>query len=329
MSMRRVGPGSIGLLMLWIATTVWGTLASAAELKLAVAIGPVSLPVYVARAQGYFRDAGVNVDVVDCRSGRECLQVLERDACDLATGAELQVVLNSMPQPDLAVFATISTSQQIRIVADRRSGIKTPMDLKGRRVGTLMSTSAEYYLDAWLLFHDIDRSEVRVVPLPSDQMVNALREHAVDAVAIWEPTATQAATELGMDEARMPTPLVYRQHFVLIGKRPKVAARQDEMVRMLRALARAGATIARNPSTARAVLRAKLGIDDAQAAAYLREHDYKVALDQALVSTMESQARWAVRSGQMPATGPPRNLLHLIEPAALRVAAPGAVTLVR
>ena len=44
---------------------------------------------------------------------------------------------------------------------------------------------------------------------------------------------------------------------------------------------------------------------------------------------MESQARWALRTGQVEKGGSAVNLLRAIDPSLLKIAVPGAVTLVQ
>ena len=303
--------------------------ALAHELRLAVSAGPVSLPVYVAEAQGYFRSEGADVKTLGCGSGKQCVEMLQQGQADVATAAELLVSLNSFAKADLSIVATLSSSHQIRVIARRSAGVAQAQDLKGKRVGTVAGTSAEYYLDTWLLFQGVDRSKVKLVPLAAGQVAAAMQRHEVDAVAIWEPIASTVADALKDDLAAMPTPRVYTQHFALVTGRYKTAAVQAEIVKLLRALARASQFIAREPAAARQTLAARLHITDAQASAYLAAHDYSLNLDQSLVSTMESQARWALRSGQVAKGGSAVNLLRAIDPAPLRGAVPGAVSLVQ
>ena len=303
--------------------------AFAHELRLAVSAGPVSLPVYVAEAKGYFKSEGANVKPLDCRSGKQCVEMLQQGHADVATAAELLVSLNSFTKADLSIVATLSSSHQMRVLARRSAGVLRPHDLRGKRVGTVAGTSAEYYLDTWLLFQGVDRSEVTLVPLPADRLAAAMENRDVDAVAIWEPIASTVADALKDDLAAMPTPRVYTQHFTLVTNRRKTAVANTEIVKLLRALARASQLIAQEPAAARQVLTTRLRITDAQAAAYLVAHDYSLNLDQSLVSTMESQARWALRSGQVTKGDGAVNLLRAIDPGLLRIAVPGAVSLVR
>jgi hypothetical protein len=67
--------------------------ARAAPLALAVSSGPVSLPIYVAQARGFFADEGLELQVRECRSGRECYGLLADGRVDVATAAELMVAL--------------------------------------------------------------------------------------------------------------------------------------------------------------------------------------------------------------------------------------------
>lgn len=303
--------------------------AIAHELRLAVSAGPVSLPVYVAEAKGYFKSEGADVKMLDCRSGRQCVEMLQQGQADVATAAELLVSLNGLAKADLSIVATLSNSHQMRVIARRSAGVSQAQDLKGKRIGTVAGTSAEYYLDTWLLFQGVDRAGVTLVPLPAERIAAAMQSREVDAVAIWEPIASTVADALKDDLATMPTPRVYTQHFALVTGRRKAAAMDAEIVKLLRALARASQLIAKEPAAARQILATQLHISDAQAASHLAAHDYSLNLDQSLVSTMESQARWALRTGQVEKGGSAVNLLRAIDPSLLKIAVPGAVTLVQ
>ena len=84
-----------------------------------------------------------------------------------------------------------------------------------------------------------------------------------------------------------------------------------------------------HPAQAQAVLRHALQLDQAFIDAVWSGYDYRLTLRQSLVSTMEAQARWAVRSAQVPAGAVPINMLDIIELAPLRSAAPAAVTIAK
>ena len=290
----------------------------------------MSLPIHVAHAQGFFQRQGLDVRIRDCPSGRACFELLAEGAADVATAAEVVVTLQSFQREDLAIIATLSaSSHQIKLIGRRGAGIAQPAQLRGKRVGTVVGTSAQYFLDTWLLFHEIDPSKATIVPLAPEQTAGALRRHDVDAVAVWEPFASAALTALGDDGLALPNPRVYTQHFNLVTLRPAVTSRRADLVKMLRALMEAQRFIAEQPVKARDILGERLGLAPALAEAQLKEHDYRIRLDQTLVATMSSQARWALREGHVPRTGKRGDALGVIEPALLREVAPAAATVVR
>lgn len=329
MSAARIGTLLRRLLAL-LALAAAALPAGAHELRLAVSHGPVSLPVYVAEAQGHFAAEGATVRLLECASGRQCFERLAQGQADLATAAELLVTLDRFRSDQHVIVATLSQSaQQIKLVARGAGGALVPEQLRGRRIATVAGTSAQYFLDAWLLYHGLDPRGIVPVALPPDQLVGALQRREVDAVAIWEPIASAARAALGAEAAVLPSPRVYTQHFSLVANRRFVSEREPGLLALLRALARAQRFIAERPAEAQRILQQRLGIDAALAAAAGAEHDFRLRLDQSLITTMDSQARWALREGLVDAARPPATLLQAVEAGPLRKAVPGAVNLLQ
>lgn len=305
--------------------------AHAAPLTLAVSPGPVSLPIYVAQARGLFNDEGLDLALRPCASGRECYKWLADGQVDVATAAELQVVAGAASRHDLAIVATISASSyQIKLVARRSARIMEAPQVRGKRIGTVPGSSAQYFLDNWLVFNDIQPDAVHLVGLAPDQLVPALEARDVDAVVIWEPLAALAAQALGGDAITFASPRVYTQHFNLVSARPTIARRDADIVRLLRALVKAQRIIQDDPAAARTLLAARLQLAPAVAATVMEGQDYRVRLDQSLVTTMQGQARWAARAGGASGAGAAAiDVLRSIDPAPLQRVDAAAVGLVR
>ena len=303
--------------------------AQAEPLVLAVSPGPVSLPIYVAQARGLFRDEGLDLALRPCASGRECYKWLADGQVEVATAAELVVATGAASRHDLAIVATISASSyQIKLVARRSARIEQAPQVRGKRVGTVPGSSAQYFLDNWLVFNDIRPEAVHVVGLAPDQLVPALEARDVDAIAIWEPLAAQAAQALGGDAVTFASPRVYTQHFNLVSARTTIARREADVERLLRALVRAQRLIRDDPAAARALLAERLHVTPAIAAAVMEGQDYRVRLDQSLVTTMQGQARWAARAGGNGALAGV-DVLRSIAPAPLRSGDASAVGIVQ
>ena len=176
------------------------------------------------------------------------------------------------------------------------------------------------------MFHEIDPARVTTVSLAPDRLAQSLEMRDVDAIAIWEPVASNALALLGATGVLMPESRIYTQHFSLMSNRKVIAEQAPALVKLLRALARAERFIAANPERAAQILSARLRKQVAPKS--LAEHDYRLSLGQSLITTMDGQARWAAGKGLMPgAKG--GNLLRCIEASLLRAAAPESVNLVQ
>ncbi len=304
--------------------------ALAVPLNLAVSGGPVSLLVYAAEENGYFKSEGLDMHLMECSSGRTCLKLLTDGAVDLATAADVVVAISSFARPDLTILGTLSTSShQIKLIARRSAGIALPDQVRGKRLATVQGTSAQYFLDSWLLFHGIESTMVRHVYLTPDALGQALQRKEVDAVAIWEPLASQAVQLLGDDALALPNPRVYTQHFNLVGTQKGVQSRRTDLQKVLRALVRAQQFIREQPEAAMQMLARKLNLDSTAAQLQMKEQDYRLRLDQSLVTTLSSQLRWAVREGHVKSDAVLPNSLRLIETSLLRELIPTSVDAIK
>lgn len=302
-----------------------GAGARAADtLRIAATQAPVSLPLYVAQQRGFFADEQLEVAIADCIGGTRCLRQLRDGKVDLATSSEMPVVLQAFTQPDLAIIATMArANDNLKLIARRSSGVTRSEQLDGRRVGLIVGSAAQYVLETQLLDAGVDPQHVAMVPLQAEDSVEALRSGRVDAVAVWEPygyAALHGADAVGL---RLALSGGYIEHYNLVAGRA-LFGRDDELARLLRAIQRAEQFIAARPAEAQAILRQQLKIEQGFVDWVWPGLGFRLSLDQALVSTMEGEARWAQREGHVPGGLRP-NVLTLIHAGPLKSVDPAAV----
>lgn len=298
--------------------------AHAAEaLLIAAARLPLNLPVFVAQDQGYFAQEKLVIRLVDCVTGRECLARMLRGQASLAASAELPLAVSALAGASFSIFATIATSDNYnKVVVRRDAAIVSVKDLVGRRVGTFLGTSAQYFLETSLMLAGIDPASVQVVGVTPGDAERALRVGEVDALAIFEPHALRARRSLG-DSV-----------FILEGRGTvtdswNVAASHvgvTQLAALCRALDRAVRFIAEHPVRAKAILSKEIAMNAADIDAIWSDLRFELALRQSLVTNLEAQARWALRGGHASGTAP--NFLDHIVTMPLRGLHPAAVSIV-
>src|ERR1700733_1375471 len=162
--------------------------APAAAQKITIAVVP-SVPggtTYVALDKGYFRDAGLDVDIERIDSLGKAVAFLATNQMQVAQGGINAGFYNAVAQGLPVVLALESgsspTYHQIIVRADLKDQIRNPTDLKGRTVGlsspgsTSMYEVASVLASAKLGLKDIDAKN-----LAFSQMAAAMANGALDA----------------------------------------------------------------------------------------------------------------------------------------------------
>jgi len=146
----------------------------------------------VADKKGWFKEAGLNVELVD--SNPDYYGSLQDtvdgkiDTHDFylfdlmqfnATGADLLLLINS----------DNSTGSEAIIA---RQAIATIADLKGKSIGVDRGSYLEYILDTVLNRHGLMPSDVNKVQLSGEQAAEEFKKGKLDAIVTWEPVVSAA-----------------------------------------------------------------------------------------------------------------------------------------
>lgn len=313
-----------------LALTLTGAAATAvaAGLTIAVSRTPLSLPLYVAESQGYFAAEGVQVTFNEVVGGHRSFQKLLDGEADLATSSDAVIMSNSFKRNDFAVVATFVTAKKdINIVAGKDAAIARPQQIAGKRVGTVLGSASHYYLDTWLVFHGVDPKAVQLVSLQPEAMAAALAQGQVDAVAIWEPFGFEIIKAIPGAKL-LPNPDTYVVSFNLIVPKRHLGQRDDDLVKVLRALLRAEQFIQSEPAKAQGILLTRLKLDQDFIDWIWQHYKYRLSLEKSLITTLESEARWARQEGYVTAGRSP-NYLEFIYTEPLRKARPDRLSIGR
>jgi NitT/TauT family transport system substrate-binding protein len=162
--------------------------APASAQKITIAVVP-SVPggtTYVALDKGYFRDAGLDVDIERIDSLGKAVAFLATNQMQVAQGGINAAFYNAVAQGLPVALALESgsspTYHQIVIRADLKDRIRAPADLKGRTIG-LSSTgsTSTYEVAAVLASAGLTLKDVETKNLAFSQMAAAMANGALDA----------------------------------------------------------------------------------------------------------------------------------------------------
>ena len=297
----------------------------AEAVSLAVTPWPASAPVYIAQEKGYFRDEGLQVTLRPNASGHLGLHDVLAGEADLAVAGDTPIARAMVDGRSLAVVATIcEIDRAILIIARKDRGIAAPDDLRGKAVGLVAGTTAEFYLHIYLTVSQIDPQEVRIVHLAPEALVDALLSGAVDAVSTWAPQTIVLRDQLGSRAVVLYDPSIYTMTWNLVATQAFVQAHPGRLRKFLRAVLRANLFINEHSAETRAISAKNIGTDSPLFEREWTDYHFAAVLDQSLILNLEDQARWMIKREAGRDRMPP-NFLHCIHVEGLKAVQPGAV----
>jgi NitT/TauT family transport system substrate-binding protein len=213
--------------------------------------------VFVAKEQRFFDEQGVDVDVVQVRSGPVAISALAANEAQFymvsATGSTLGAMASGL---DLAFIAGLVNKLDGYFVTN--SKIRVPEDLKGKILGVQSIGGgiwmfAYMALDHWGINPDRDKMQIRVI---GDQSVlaQAMTSGLIDASVLGYAFSQVVQRAGGRILAELPKLNIPYQGSGLVARRSFVSGSPDSVEKTLRALVKANLFI-QDKNNQAAVLR--------------------------------------------------------------------------
>ncbi len=156
-----------------------------------------ALPMYVADAQGYFKDAGIKVEFVPVASAAERDQIMQAGQADGMINDLISTVFYNKDSQkiDVVRFARYATSDdaQYSILAAKDSRITRPEDLKGVEIGISQGTVIDYTTQRLLENAGLKAEDIKTTNVPKiPDRLQLLAEGKMKAANLPEPFASLA-----------------------------------------------------------------------------------------------------------------------------------------
>jgi NitT/TauT family transport system substrate-binding protein len=144
---------------------------------------PPHMGVTYAQVKGYYRDAGLDVEVRQGNGSGATVAAVSQGTYEFGI-ADIPVTAQAITKgADLRVVATLTQKNGIGVVYARSSGIRTPKDIEGKRFGSSPTGFDAQLYPAFFAANNIDASKVQIVNLPGDAKLTALLAGKTDIVS--------------------------------------------------------------------------------------------------------------------------------------------------
>jgi sulfonate transport system substrate-binding protein len=155
-------------------------------------IGTIST---IAKEQGFFEEEfgkdGIKVEYQSFTSGPPITEAFISNKLDIATyGDQPAIVAAANGAGVKAVGSFTGGYDKLALVVQIDSGIKSPKDLKGKKVGITVGTVVHHMLYLYLESAGLKPEDVSIVNLQPSDLITALAAKNIDAAVTVEPFTT-------------------------------------------------------------------------------------------------------------------------------------------
>jgi len=282
---------------------------------------------HIAFAKNYYSRQGLEAAAQPHEFGKLALQSVLDGKADIAAAADTPIMFAIMNGRDIVIIAKIqSSSKNEAIFTVKGRGIAKPSDLRGKKIGVTSGTTGDFFLDVFLLHHNVERNSVQGVNLTPAQMPEAIRTGKVDAVAACNPTLWQLQKAWGAKSLVFCAENILTESFYFVSTRQYAQNNPQAIKKLLRALREAEAFVNKYPEESQRLISDFLKADKIMIKELWDLFTPRVNLTQGLIVSLEDQTRWAIARNLTKRRQAPNYIDHIyleglkaVNPEAVRI----------
>jgi NitT/TauT family transport system substrate-binding protein len=217
-------------------------------------------PLFIARDKGYFKDEGLDIELVKVEDPKDRFAALSGKQLDgLVTTLDTMTLYWRAETPFVAILGLDESSGGDGIIVRKALNIASVKDLKGKKIGVNVGSVSHFLLDYLLQQNGLSDADVTLVKMKQGDVPAALIAGQVDAGVTWEPHLSKAAKDpnLAILTTSKDTPGLIVDTLLL--RRDVLEANQGVGTKLSRAWNKAVEYQKTNPDDAAAIMQRGLG----------------------------------------------------------------------
>jgi NitT/TauT family transport system substrate-binding protein len=177
-----------------------GSAGAALEKKqVTIAVGGKTLfyylPLTLAEQLGYFKEEGLEVEIVDFAGGAKSLQAMIGGSADMVSGSfEHTINMQARGVPVVGIVLQLRYAAiALALPKAKAAAYKSARDLKGLKVGvTAPGSSTNFFVNALLVQDGLKPDDVSIIGVgASSNAVAAMKKGEIDAISNLDPVITK------------------------------------------------------------------------------------------------------------------------------------------
>ena len=261
---------------------------------------------YVAKAKGYFEEAGIDVNIIDFSDGSSLMEAFAASDIDIAMCGVAPVANWFSKGVDVQVIASANGGGHI-ILSRKDTGITNVEQLKGHTLAEQnLGTVTDTLLRSYILKNAAisPENDLTIVPgmKPADMAISLFDTREVDAILTWEPYVSQALSTYEDAVVVYDSPIVLKKELgaesfyavnVVAASKEVIDNRKDDLKKFLSVYEKTVNYI-NTESSANADIAKALEMDENIVKSARQRIDYTSKLDK---DALERTLRWGLELG--------------------------------
>lgn len=164
--------------------------------KLTIAVGGKAafyyLPLTIAEQRGYFKEEGLNVEIVDFAGGSAALRAVVGGSADVVSGAYEHTINLQANKQYFRAFVLQGRAPAISLGVSSKAKYQSPADLKGMKIGvSAPGSSTNMMVTYFLTKNGMKASDVSFIGVGTgNAALAAVRSGQIDALSNVDPVMT-------------------------------------------------------------------------------------------------------------------------------------------
>lgn len=235
--------------------------ADSVTLRVLYSDWPPDMMVYLADKKGFFEVEGLDVELVKDQGLTDAATIRKNEKIDVWAYPLLDFIQEAA--------TGVEKNAQVFMLEDYSEGadglisytLTDVKDLKGKKIGAESGTVGEFFLNIVLSDKNIDKTDVEIINIAYDDVIEKIKTGEIDAGVTYEPdlgTAVKDGANVLIDSKTTRRSIVD----VFVAKKGDLSSRPEAYRDFVRGVQKAFAFYNENPSEAAEILKDEMGMSE-------------------------------------------------------------------
>lgn len=274
----------IRLISLATATILSSSLVYAGEIRIATQPSPFSAAVLVAKHKGWLVEelakTGTRSTVkwTSFAAGPPMNESFAAGQQDIGILGDTPAIIGKAAGIDTRIVGiTASGPRSLAVIVPTKSNIRSPKDLKGKKVAVVKGSYAHHLLVLTLQKGGLTTNDIEFINLSQADIATAITNGNIDAAAVWEPLITRLESQ-GAVRVLADGSGTKKGVLVIVATSDFVTKNREQAKAFLRAYRRGANFIRENPKEAARLTAADFNLPSEQLVKVLAKLDFHPAI---------------------------------------------------